>query len=119
MRLTANGSERLLTGFLQAANPHLFRQAVKPLTVARSATVFFSVLQFAARRYQRADKFRSARPSPAQREDSLVRAQAMSKKLKGTAFENIPLIGSLSQVGGLSDISDDCRFQEKIRRLYE
>lgn len=58
-------------------------------------------------------------PSPAQREDSLVRAQAMSEKLKGTAFENIPLIGSLSQVGGLSDISDDCRFQEKIRRLYE
>ncbi|MCI8975598.1 MAG: DUF4037 domain-containing protein [Lachnospiraceae bacterium] len=46
-------------------------------------------------------------------------AQAMSEKLKGTAFENIPLIGSLSQVGGLSDISDDCRFQEKIRRLYE
>ncbi len=46
-------------------------------------------------------------------------AQAMSEKLKGTAFENIPLIGSLSQVGGLSDFSDDCRFQEKIRRLYE
>lgn len=46
-------------------------------------------------------------------------ARAMSEKLKGTAFENVPLIGSLSQIGGLCDISDDCSFQERIRRLYE
>lgn len=46
-------------------------------------------------------------------------AQAMSEKLKGTVFENLPLIGSLSQVGGLSDISDDCHYRERILRLYE
>ena len=95
-------------------------------------------------------------PSPARREDSLVKAQAlvadmhnasgltdyvpyeiepyfgrnikviyaerfaqaMSEKLKGTVFEKIPLIGTLSQVGGLSDISDDCRYRQNIRRLY-
>lgn len=46
-------------------------------------------------------------------------AFAMSEKLKGTVFENLPLIGSLSQVSGLSDISDDCGCRERIRRLYE
>ena len=34
-------------------------------------------------------------------------AEATTKKLKGTAFENVPLIGTLSQIGGISSIVDD------------
>lgn len=45
-------------------------------------------------------------------------AEATSKELKGTVLEHIPLIGSLSQVGGLSAISDDCRYRTNIRNLY-
>lgn len=46
-------------------------------------------------------------------------AQSMSERLKDMAFEGIPLMGSLSQIGGLSNVSDDCACYERIGRLYE
>lgn len=46
-------------------------------------------------------------------------SDAVSKNLKGTPLEQIPLIGTLSQVGGLSAISDDSRYQEQIKYIYQ
>jgi len=45
-------------------------------------------------------------------------AEATAKTLKGTAFENIPLIGTFSQMGGLSCISDDRTYYDKLKRIY-
>lgn len=38
--------------------------------------------------------------------------------LKGTAFENIPLIGTMSQFGGLSDFADEKVYYEQIKKIY-
>lgn len=46
-------------------------------------------------------------------------ADAIAKKLKGTELEDLPLIGTLSQIGGLSNFSDDKRYYEQIMRLYQ
>lgn len=43
---------------------------------------------------------------------------ATVEKLKGTAFENIPLIGTMSQFGGLSDFADEKVYYEQIKKLY-
>lgn len=40
------------------------------------------------------------------------------EKLKGTAFENIPLIGTMIQFGGLSDFADEKVYYEQIKRVY-
>lgn len=39
-------------------------------------------------------------------------------KLKGTVFENIPLIGTMSQFGGLSNFADEKVYYEQIKRIY-
>lgn len=46
-------------------------------------------------------------------------AEAVRGELAGTAFEDVPLIGSLSQVGGLGVIADDQAYRERVMRLYE
>lgn len=46
-------------------------------------------------------------------------AEAVTETLRGTALEGVPLMGSLSQVGGLSTVSDDVACFPRIRRLYE
>lgn len=46
-------------------------------------------------------------------------AEAAAKELKDTVFENIPLIGTLSQIGGLSEFADDKKFYGRIIKLYE
>lgn len=46
-------------------------------------------------------------------------AEAAALKLKGTSLENIPLIGSLSQIGGLSSVSDNPEYLERIKRFYK
>lgn len=46
-------------------------------------------------------------------------AEAARDELAGTAFENVPLIGSLSQVGGLGVIADDKAYRERIMGLYD
>lgn len=43
---------------------------------------------------------------------------ATVEKLKGTVFENIPLIGTMSQFGGLSDFADEQSYYEQIKRIY-
>lgn len=43
---------------------------------------------------------------------------ATVEKLKGTVFENIPLIGTMSQFGGLSDFADEQCYYEQIKRIY-
>ncbi len=43
---------------------------------------------------------------------------AIVEKLKGTVFENIPLIGTMSQFGGLSDFADEQVYYEQIKRIY-
>lgn len=43
---------------------------------------------------------------------------AAIEKLKGTVFENIPLIGTMSQFGGLSDFADEKVYYEQIKRIY-
>ena len=43
---------------------------------------------------------------------------ATIEKLKGTGFENIPLIGTMSQFGGLSDFADEKVYYEQIKRIY-
>lgn len=43
---------------------------------------------------------------------------ATVEKLKGTAFENIPLIGTMSQFGGLSDFADEKAYYEQIKKIY-
>lgn len=45
-------------------------------------------------------------------------AQATVKELKDTAFENMPLIGTLSQIGGLSAFADEKEFYGQIVGLY-
>ena len=45
-------------------------------------------------------------------------AEATAKELKNTAFENTPLIGTLSQIGGLSSFADEKEFYAQITRLY-
>lgn len=45
-------------------------------------------------------------------------SEAVSEKLKGTVFDGVPLIGSLSQIGGLSEFSDDLKYRDKIKKLY-
>ena len=45
-------------------------------------------------------------------------AEETGKKLAHTVFENVPLIGTFSQVGGLSSFSDDAVFYERIASLY-
>lgn len=46
-------------------------------------------------------------------------AEATVRELVGTAFENVPLIGSLSQVGGISSIVDDQKFYRQIMGFYK
>lgn len=45
-------------------------------------------------------------------------ADAAKKELVHTAFGNAPLIGTLSQIGGLSSIADDKKYYQQIVRLY-
>lgn len=46
-------------------------------------------------------------------------AQAVQETLKGTSLDGVPLIGSLSQLGGLCVISDDHRYSHRIKSLYK
>lgn len=43
---------------------------------------------------------------------------ATVEKLKDTVFENIPLIGTMSQFGGLSDFADEKVYCEQIKKIY-
>lgn len=45
-------------------------------------------------------------------------AEAAEKLLRGTALEGVPLIGTLSQAGGLSNFSDDPGCAGRIQALY-
>lgn len=45
-------------------------------------------------------------------------AEAAAGKLVGTPLENIPLIGTFSQIGGLSSLSDEKRYYERIKGIY-
>ena len=45
-------------------------------------------------------------------------AEATMQQLKGTAFENVPLIGTLSQIGGVSSIVDENKYFKQIKGLY-
>ena len=45
-------------------------------------------------------------------------AETTAENLKGTALENVPLIGTLSQFGGLSSFADEKEFYPQIMRLY-
>lgn len=45
-------------------------------------------------------------------------AEATAEKLKGTALENVPLIGTLSQFGGLSSFADEKEFYPQIMKIY-
>ncbi len=44
---------------------------------------------------------------------------ATVEKLKGTAFDILPLIGTMSQFGGLSDFADEKVYYEQIKRIYK
>lgn len=44
--------------------------------------------------------------------------EATVKELKNTVFENVPLIGSFSQLGGLSEFADDKKSYKSIQGLY-
>lgn len=46
-------------------------------------------------------------------------AEATAEKLAHTSFENVPLIGTLSQIGGLSSIADEKAYYAQITKLYE
>ncbi len=46
-------------------------------------------------------------------------AEAVAAELRGTELAGVPLMGSLSQIGGLSTVSDDVSCLERVRRLYE
>ena len=48
--------------------------------------------------------------------DKFVEATTM--ELVGTAFEKVPLIGSFSQVGGISSITDEKKYYKQITGLY-
>lgn len=43
---------------------------------------------------------------------------ATVEKLKGTKLENMPLIGTMSQFGGLSDFADEKVYYEQIKKIY-
>lgn len=45
-------------------------------------------------------------------------AEATANELKNTAFENVPLIGTLSQIGGLSSFADEKEYYAQIAKLY-
>lgn len=45
-------------------------------------------------------------------------AESAVKKLKGTAFQNVPRIGTLSEIGGLSEFADDKKYYRQIIDLY-
>lgn len=45
-------------------------------------------------------------------------ADATAEKLKGTVFENIPLIGAMSQFGGLSNFADEKVYYKQIKGIY-
>lgn len=45
-------------------------------------------------------------------------AESAARKLRGTALEGVPLIGSFSQIGGLSEFSDDPGFYSRIGGIY-
>lgn len=45
-------------------------------------------------------------------------AETTARELQNTVFENIPLIGTLSQIGGLSSFADEKEFYPRITRLY-
>jgi hypothetical protein len=45
-------------------------------------------------------------------------AKATRAKLNNTEFEGVPLIGSLSQIGNLTAISDYVQYQDNIKSLY-
>lgn len=45
--------------------------------------------------------------------------EATVKELKNTEFDNIPLIGTFSQLGGLSEFADDKKSYKSIQTLYE
>ena len=40
------------------------------------------------------------------------------EKLKGTKLENIPLIGTMSQLGGLSNFTDEKVYYERVKKIY-
>lgn len=46
-------------------------------------------------------------------------AGAAAAALRGTELADVPLMGSLSQIGGLSTVSDDVSCLERVRLLYE
>lgn len=46
-------------------------------------------------------------------------AEITAKELKGTAFENVPLIGAFSQIGGVSSIVDETKYYKQIVELYQ
>ena len=43
---------------------------------------------------------------------------ATIEKLKGTVLENIPLIGTMSQLGGLSNFADEKKYYNTIMKFY-
>ena len=43
---------------------------------------------------------------------------ATIEELKGSIFENIPLIGTMSQFGGLSSFADEKQYYKQIKMLY-
>ena len=43
---------------------------------------------------------------------------ATVEKLNGTKLENIPLIGTMSQFGGLSSFADEKVYYEQIKKIY-
>ncbi len=45
-------------------------------------------------------------------------AEATVKELKNTPFENVPLIGTFSQIGGLSSFADEKKYYAQITKLY-
>lgn len=45
-------------------------------------------------------------------------AEAAAENLVGTPLENIPLIGSFSQIGGLSSFSDEKQYYKQIKAIY-
>ncbi len=46
-------------------------------------------------------------------------AEAVKKELEGTVFARMPLIGTLSQVGGFACLADDPTYAERVRKIYE
>lgn len=45
-------------------------------------------------------------------------AEATADKLVDTPLENIPLVGSFSQIGGLSSFSDEKQYYKQIKAIY-